>query len=156
MPKFIGFVPTPEEEIGAFFYLAPVSASDTVYDLGSGDGRLLFVALEKGAQRAVGIEIDPERVGTALKIAKAKGLEDRVTFIQGDVMEVSLKEATIVFCYLSSEASTALKPKLESELKYGTRVVMEWFGVPGWVPLKTLGRSPRAFYYYLIPPLKTD
>ena len=62
MPKFISWIPTPYEQIDPFFELAPVSSSDIVYDLGSGDGRLLFAALEKGAGKCIGIDIDPERV----------------------------------------------------------------------------------------------
>ena len=65
MGSFITFIPTPLEHIGPFFELAPVSASDTVYDLGSGDGRLLFAAMEKGAGRAVGVELNPEHINTA-------------------------------------------------------------------------------------------
>lgn len=154
MTHFIGFIPTEEEEVDSFFQLAPVTSSDVVYDLGSGDGRLLFTAIEKGAGRAVGVELNPKPLQKAAELAKKKRLEDRVSFIQGDVMDVDLSPATVVLCYLSPEASVALKPKLESELKYGTRVVMEWFGVPGWKPVKTLHTVYREFYLYAMPPMK--
>ena len=154
MTHFIGFIPTEEEEVDSFFQLASVTPSDVVYDLGSGDGRLLFVAIEKGAGRAVGVELDPKPLQKAMKSAKKKRLEDRVSFIQGDVMDVDLSSATVVVCYLSSEASAALKPKLEAELKYGTRVVMEWFGVPGWQPVKTLRTNTKEFYLYIMPPIR--
>ena len=156
MPSFIGFVPTPEEHISGFFELAPVTASDVVYDLGSGDGRLLFNALEKGAGKAVGVELNPELVQKATETAKSKGLEGRVTFLNADVMDVSLSDATVVVCYLCSEASTKLRPKFEAELKPGTRVVMESFPVPGWKISRTLKREWKEFYFYTIPSEKTE
>ena len=152
MPSFISFIPTLHEEIDRFFELAPVSSSDVVYDLGSGDGRLLFTALDKGAGRAVGVELNLEHIRTAEETAKSKGVEDRITFVEGDVMEVSLSDATLVLCYLSTNASTALKPRLESELKPGTRVVMETFPVPGWKAVRTLDKGYKHFYLYIMPP----
>jgi predicted RNA methylase len=132
MPSFIGFVPTRTQHIDGFFELAPVCSSDVVYDLGSGDGRLLLAALEKGAGRGVGIELDPEHIREAKALAKSNGLEDEITFFQADVMDVSLADASVILCYLSSTAAEALKPKFESELKKNTRVVMEMFAIPGW------------------------
>ena len=140
MPSFITFIPTPPEDIEGFFDLAPLSPSDVVYDLGSGDGRLLFAALERGAGRAVGVELDHERVLQARLSAKSKGVEDRVTIVEGDVLEVGIADATVVLCYLISAASAALKPKFESELKAGSRVVMETFPVPGWKAAETRTR----------------
>ncbi len=152
MPSFISFIPTPYDDIEGFFELAPLSSSDVVYDLGSGDGRLLFGALEKGAGKAVGIDIDPERVREAQEVARSKGLDDRITFLEADVMDVSLADASVILCYLSHSASAALKPKLESELKPGTRVIMESFPVPGWKPVRTFDRGYRHFYLYTMPP----
>lgn len=151
MPSFISFIPTPDEYIDAFFELAPLSSSDVVYDLGSGDGRLLFAALDRGAGKAVGVELNPERVSEARKAARSRGLEDRISFLETDVMQVSLAEASVVLCYLSSSASVALKPKFESGLKPGTRVVMESFPVPGWKPARTIDKVYRQFYLYIVP-----
>ena len=75
MGSFISFVPTPFEDIATFFELAPVSFADVVYDLGSGDGRLLFAALEMGAGKAVGVELDPAHAREARETAKKRGLE---------------------------------------------------------------------------------
>ena len=127
MGSFISFVPTPLEDIDTFFELAPVTSSDVVYDLGSGDGRLLFAALEKGAGKAIGVELDPAHVREARETAKKKGMERRVTFLKADVMDVNLSDATLVFCYLFTTASAALKPKFAAELKPGTRIVIESF-----------------------------
>jgi ubiquinone/menaquinone biosynthesis C-methylase UbiE len=156
MPKFISWIPTGEEYIDGFFELVHVSPSDVVYDLGSGDGRLLFAALERGAGKCVGIDIDPGVVKAAREIAKSKGLEDRVTFIEGDVMDQDLSGATVVFTYLYTSASVALRPKFENELKPGTRVVVESFSIPGWHPAKTTGIEYRSFYLYVMPPERTS
>ena len=107
MPSFIGWVPTPHECIQGFFELVTVSPSDVVYDLGSGDGRLLFAALEKGVGRVVGVDLDTELVKKARDEAKSKGVEDRAKFIEGDVMDADLSDATLVFCDLFPTASEA-------------------------------------------------
>ena len=154
MGSFISWVPTPVEHIDPFFQLAPVSSSDVVYDLGSGDGRLLFAALEKGAGRAVGVELNPDHAKTAREKAKEKGLQEKVTFLEADVMDVDLSEATVVLCYLITAASAALKPKFEAELKSGTRVVMESFPIRGWkaVDIRIVTDGFKSFYLYRMPP----
>jgi SAM-dependent methyltransferase len=152
MGSFISFVPTPFEDIDTFFELAPVASADIVYDLGSGDGRLLFTALEKGAGKAVGVELDPAYVREARETAKMRGLEDKVTFLQADVMDIDLTDATVVLCYLYPTASTALKPKFESELKLGTRVVMESLPIHRWKPVKTKEFGYKTFYLYRMLP----
>ena len=155
MGLFIPFIPTPFDQIDPFFELAPVSADDVVYDLGSGDGRLVFAALERGAGKAVGVELSPDHAVAAREKAKEKGFECKVTFVQADVMDVSLSEATVVLCYLISAASIALKPKFEAELKSGTRVVMESFPVPGWKPTRTISHNYKTFYLYRMPPKRS-
>jgi SAM-dependent methyltransferase len=152
MPLFIGFVPTPFENLDVFFELVPLSPSDVVYDLGSGDGRLLFAALEKGAGKAVGVELSPERLEMAREGARTKGIEAKVSFIEADVMDVDLSEATVVLCYLFTTASHALRPKFEAELKPGTRVIMESFPVHRWKPERAEAKNGRTFYLYTMPP----
>jgi predicted RNA methylase len=156
MPSFIGFVPTPYERMDGFFNLITVSPTDVVYDLGSGDGRLLFAALEKGAGRVVGVELDEELVYQAWKTAKDKGLDDRARFIEGDVVETDLSEATVVFCYLFPSASEALRPKFEEELRPGARVIIESFYIDEWKPAKTIDREGKSFFLYIMPPEKSD
>jgi SAM-dependent methyltransferase len=156
MAKFIGWVPTQPEFIDIFFEICTVSSLDVVYDLGSGDGRLLFAALDKGAGQCVGIDIDPERIKVSKETAKLKGLENRVTFKEADIMDVDLSPASVILCYIYSSASAALKPKLEKELKSGTKVVMESFPVHGWKPLKITENNGRSFYFYIMPPEPTE
>jgi SAM-dependent methyltransferase len=150
--SFISFIPTPFEDIDTFFKLAPISHIDVVYDLGSGDGRLLFAALEKGAGRIVGVELDPALTREARKTAREKGVEDSAKFLEADVMDVNLTDATVVLCYLFPSASEALKPKFELELKPGTRIVMESFPIEGWKPVQTEMRGYKTFYLYVMPP----
>jgi ribosomal protein L11 methylase PrmA len=156
MTKFVIWVPTMPEFIDGFFELTPVSASDVVYDLGSGDGRLLFAALEKGAGRCVGIDIDSKKVSEANELAKSKGVDDRVTFIEGDFMEHDFSEATLVLCYLFPEALKALRPKFENELSPGTRIVSEVFSVPTWKETVTKRINNKHFNLYIMPPEKED
>jgi SAM-dependent methyltransferase len=152
-PSFISFIPTPTSHINGFFDLVSVSPSDVVYDLGCGDGRLLFAALEKGAGRVVGVEIEPEPLVTARAWAKKKGYEDRATFLEANIMGADLSGATIVFTFLCNAAAVALKSKFEKELKPGTKVVMEMFPVPGWKPKRVVERG-TDFYLYVMTPEK--
>jgi SAM-dependent methyltransferase len=155
MPKFVKWVPTPPQLIDSFFELAPVTASDVVYDLGSGDGRLLFAALEKGAGKCVGIDIDPDCVDTAREAAKNKGVGEQVTFIEGDVLNQDLSGATVLLVYLLQSGIAFLRPKFEMELRPGTRIVVETYPVQGWKPVKTKKVINRYFYLYITPPERT-
>lgn len=152
MDSILPFIPTPYEDIEAFFELAPVSSSDVVYDLGSGDGRLLFTALEKGVCRAVGVEWEPRRVYEARETARKRSLEGKVIFVEADVMDVNLSEATVVLCYLLPVISAPLKLKFQSELKPGTRLVMESFPIWGWKPAQVKVHGHKPFFLYLMPP----
>jgi ribosomal protein L11 methylase PrmA len=156
MPKFVLWVPTMSEFINGFFELTSVSSSDVVYDLGSGDGRLLFAAIEKGAGRCVGIDIDSKKVDEARELAREKGLDDKVTFIEGDFLDQDLSEATVILCYLFPEALRALRPKFERELKPGTRIVSEVFSVLGWKENLVKEINRKNFNLYIMPPEKED
>jgi ubiquinone/menaquinone biosynthesis C-methylase UbiE len=156
MPFFVDYIPTRFDDIDFFFDLAPLTSRDVVYDLGSGDGRLLFAALEKGARRAVGIEINPLMLKIARQTAESKNIADRITFIEADMMEVNLSAATVVFAYLYPTASNVLKQKLESELQSGARVVMEAYPMHGWKPESATPPGYKQFYLYIMPPQKVQ
>ena len=151
--SFIGYVPTQRQYIDSIFRLAPVTDQDVVYDLGCGDGRVLVAAIKAGAGRAVGVDLDSDRVKRTRENVREEGLESRVAVIHGDLMEVDLAEATVVFAYLVPRASKALRPKFEAELKPGTRVVMESFPIPGW---EADGRDFQKFHLYKMPPTITS
>ena len=152
MPSFIGWVPTPPECVDGFFELVTLSPSDVVYDLGSGDGRLLFAALAKGAGRVVGVDLDPELVQQARETARIKGVADRANFIEADVLDVNLAEATLVLCYLYPTASEELRAKFESELRPGARVVIESFYIDEWESVRSIDKGGKSFFLYVMPP----
>lgn len=155
LPFFIDWVPTSSAEMDAFFELAPVSGEDVVYDLGSGDGRLVMTALEKGAGKAVGIEIDPRLIREAEATARSNGFNGNLKFLEADFMTVSLKDASVVLCFLSPEIHSALKTKFECELKPGARVVTKSFDIGGWRSTRTVVKEGEDFYLYVMPPEKS-
>lgn len=129
--------------------LAAVKPSDVVYDLGSGDGRIVITAAKKYGAHGVGIEIDPVLVEKAKENAAAAGVSDRVRFIRQDLFKSDITDATVVTLYLLQSINERLRPKLVRELKPGTRVVSHVFNMgPEWPPQKeiTVGAS-RVFLW---------
>jgi ribosomal protein L11 methylase PrmA len=112
--------------------LANVSADDVVYDLGSGDGRIVIAAAKEFGARGVGIEIDSQLVQKARAKARQAGVADRVEFRQGDLFDTDLSEATIVTLYLWPDMNNRLRPKLQRELDPGDRVVSHSFDIDEW------------------------
>lgn len=117
------FVPTRESVADDMLQMAEVTSADVVYDLGSGDGRIVMLAAQKYGARGVGIEIDPKLVAIARQVAKEGEAEARVTFIHGDLFEANISPATVVTLYLSPGVNKKLEPKLRKELRPGTRIV---------------------------------
>ena len=148
------FVPTPDEIIDAMLKLAGVTAKDTVYDLGCGDGRIVVAAAKKGA-RSVGIDIDPQRISEATARVKAAGVSDKVRLIRGDLFEADISEATVVTLYLLTQLNLKLQPKLMKELKPGTRVVSHAFDMGDWKPEKSENIRGTNVYLWRIPERKT-
>jgi SAM-dependent methyltransferase len=107
--------------------LAHVTPSDVVYDLGSGDGRIVILAAQKYGARGVGIEIDPKLVALSRTVAREGEVADRATFIEGDLFTADLSQATVVTLWLTRSVNARLTPKLLSELKPGTRIVARQF-----------------------------
>src|SRR5579875_540363 len=137
---FIRFVPTPPEVIDAMMKLAQVGKDDVVYDLGCGDGALVVTAVKQfHAKRGVGIDLDPQRIREAKAKAKEAGVEDKVEFRQGNVLEVDdIAKATVVMLYMSDEMNQKLMPILQKQLKPGARIVSHRFTMGGWQPDKTV------------------
>ena len=128
------YVTSPPDVVERLLTLAKVGPGDIVYDLGSGDGRIVIsAALEFGA-RGVGIEIDPGRVEVARANAVRAGVEHLVTFKRGDVMETDLSDATVVTLYLLTAQNIRLRPRLTAELRPGARIVSHNFGMGDWTP----------------------
>jgi SAM-dependent methyltransferase len=148
----IFFVPTLESVADQMLQLAGVTRADVVYDLGSGDGRILMLAAQKYGARCVGIELDPRLVDLSRGVAR-EAKEDRVSFIEGDLFEADISEATVVTIYLSTTVNARLEPKLRQELRPGARVVSHQFPVGRWVPDRTARADDGTLLYlWRIPP----
>lgn len=131
------FVPTPQPIVEAMLDMAQVTSADVVYDLGSGDGRVVITAAKKYGARGVGIEIDPALVRQSRAAAVAAGVADRVTFIEGNIFTADIHEATVVTLYLLQSLNERLRPKFVRELRPGTRLVSHVFNMgPEWPPVK--------------------
>ena len=126
------YVPTPYEVVDEMLKLANVKKGDVLYDLGSGDGRIVITAAQKHGARGVGVDIDPERIREARENARKAGVADRVEFRQGDLFKADISQATVVTLYLLPSLNLKLMPKLMKELKPGTRIVSHQFWIPGW------------------------
>jgi ribosomal protein L11 methylase PrmA len=146
------YVPTPPEVVAAMLKVAKVGRGDVVYDLGSGDGRIVIAAVKDfGAARGVGIDIDPVRIGEANENAKTAGVTDRVRFLAQDLFQTNLSEATVVTLYLLPSLNLKLMPKLLAELKPGSRIVSHSFDMGEWKPEETLNVNGRMVYYWTVP-----
>ena len=150
----VPFVPTRYEVLDLVFEALDLKEGDVLYDLGSGDGRIIIEAAKRyPIKKAVGVELRDELVKEATERIKREGLEGRVEIVHGDFFRVPIGEATVVYMYLLTSVNEALKPKLKKELKPGTRVVTLDFQIPGWRPVKVVGdRSgwQRTLYVYVI------
>jgi precorrin-6B methylase 2 len=144
------YVPTPQEVVDAMLALANVTATDVVYDLGSGDGRIPITAAQKYGARAVGIDINPQRIKEATENLAKTTVGDKVQFLNQDLFETDISEATVVTLYLLPSLNLKLMPKLKS-LKPGTRIVSHSFDMgTEWPPEKTETVSGRTIYYWTI------
>jgi Methyltransferase domain len=151
----VPYVPTHEKVVAEMLKVAKVGKNDVLYDLGSGDGRIVITAAKQFGTRGVGVDIDPARVTEARENAKKAGVTDKVKFLQQDLFETDIREATVVTLYLLPEVNLRLRPKLLSDLKPGTRVVSHNYDMGDWTPLKTLTlKVPQehTIYYWVVPP----
>jgi ribosomal protein L11 methylase PrmA len=135
--------------------VAKVGPDDVVYDLGCGDGRIVITAVKEfKARKAIGIDINDERIQEATKNVKENGLEGRVVIKKGNFFEEDLSEATVITMFLLTNVNEMLRPKLEKELKPGTRVVSHEFEIRGWTPKEVVkvedGNMNHIVYLYII------
>src|SRR4029450_4119005 len=131
----IHYVPTSDAVVRAMLKLARVTATDVVYALGSGDGRIVIEAAKAHGARGVGVELDANLIKQSLKNAQKAGVADKVRFVQGDLFKTDLSEATVVTLFLSQTINARLQPKLRRELKPGARVVSHGLAMPrDWPP----------------------
>jgi len=156
------YVPTPWVIVEEMLKLAGIRGEDVVYDLGSGDGRLVITAAKRFGARGVGVELQTELVELARIGAKHEGVADRVKFVQGDLFETDIKDASVVMLYLLPRFVTRLVPRLRAELRPGTRIVSHDYPLAPWPPDRELsmdvaekemisGTSWTRLYFYVVP-----
>lgn len=133
-PEEIPFVPTPIAVVDKMLELADIKKGDVLYDLGSGDGRIVIRAAQKYGIRAVGIEVDSLLLAEARKAAQAAGVSDLVQFRAEDALKADISRATVVTLYMLPWFNEAMKPNFKKMLKPGARIVAHDFGIEGWEP----------------------
>ena len=144
--------PSPEVVIEKMLTLAHLKPGETVYDLGSGEGRILIAAARQFKAKAVCIELSPELCKIATAHVKALGLENQIRIIHGNLLKVNLSPADVVTIYLLTASNDLLRPNLERDLKPGARVVSHDYQIRGWKPsvvekVEAEGRT-RTIYLY--------
>jgi SAM-dependent methyltransferase len=153
--KDVVWVPTPPALVEKMLDMAKVTPDDVVYDLGSGDGRLVIAAARDFGARGAGVEIDPKLVALSTENARRAGVTDRVTFREGNLFEMDLTPATVVTLYLSPELNQRLRPKLLRELRPGARIVSHDYGMGDWMPAHSARMEVRGrvshIYLWLVP-----
>ena len=147
----VPYVPTPPEIVRSMLQLAGVHKGDVVIDLGCGDGRIVVTAASEFGARGVGYDLNPERIREANENAVKAGVQDRVRFVEKNLFEADIREATVVTLYLLPMVNEKLKPRLLAELKPGTRIVSHSFDMGAWVPDKKIELDGRTIYFWVVP-----
>jgi len=143
------YVPSPQEIVDEMLKFANVTKDDVVFDLGCGDGRIVISAAKLGA-RAIGVDINPERIKESNENAEAAGVTDRVKFINQDLFEADISSATVVTLYLLPARLAKLRPKLWKELKVGTRIVAHDFDLDDWKPDQTMELEGHRLFFWTV------
>jgi hypothetical protein len=147
--KIVPFVPTPQDVVDAMIELADVKQDDVVYDLGSGDGRIVIAAAKKGA-KAVGFEVDPQLVTQSRENILKAAVENLAEIRQQDILTVDVSPASVVSMYLLPSVNLQLKPTLQTEIEPGSRVVSHAFDMGDWKPDKTEQVNGSTIYLWVI------
>ncbi|MCC6554712.1 MAG: class I SAM-dependent methyltransferase [Polyangiaceae bacterium] len=147
----VPFVRTHDRIVDLILDMGGVSASDVVYDLGCGDGRIVIAAAAKRGARGVGVDIEPKLIADSRENARRAGVQDRLRFAQQDLFKTDVREATVVTLYLLPEVNLKLRPKLLAELRPGTRVVSHMFDMGDWAPDRRAELGGSTVYLWVIP-----
>jgi SAM-dependent methyltransferase len=151
--KIVPFVPTPQEVVDKMIELAGVKKGDVVYDLGSGDGRIVITAAKKGA-RAVGFDVDGDLVKESRENIRKAGVQELAEIRQQDILTVDLSGASVVTMYLLPDVNLKLRPNVLSQMKPGSRVVSHAFDMGDWKPDKSERVNGRTIYFWTVPAKK--
>ena len=142
------WLPTPKKRVRSMLEFAGVSSDDLLYDLGSGDGRIIVMAAKEFGAQSIGIEVDPLRLLWSRLSIRRHRLSQMVQVIRANFFKVSIEDATVVTLYQGHEINKKIRDKLASELKAGTRVVSYRFILHGWTPAKT--NDDESIYLYIV------
>lgn len=151
----VGFVPTPMAAVERMIAMAEIKEGDVVYDLGCGDGRIVVAAAQRHGVKAVGVDINPERVEESRVRAKAAGVEDLVSIRQADIFTLDLSDADVVFTYLTPRLNQRLMPQLR-KMKPGSRVISYEFDMGNAKPVEVVrerfdGYGEQRIYKWIVP-----
>ena len=152
-PISVPWVPTSKKALDELCNFISIKSNDIFYDLGCGDGRVVIEIAKRYGIKAVGIEVRPDLVEVARQNVLKEGVADKVEIIHGDFFKIPLYNATIVYAYLLTSVNKLLRPKLESELRPGAKVVTLDFKIPGWKPVairEFRDRISRRLYLYIV------
>ncbi|MFQ6076900.1 MAG: SAM-dependent methyltransferase [Candidatus Bathyarchaeia archaeon] len=146
------FVPSQVEVVRRMLEVAQVGSDDVVYDLGCGDGRILFTAVrEFGAKRAVGYELRDDLYRKVVREIESQGLRGRVRVLNRDLFDADITEATVITLYLTTFGNERLEPKLRREARYGARVVSHDFNVKPWQAVRKESFHGHTVYLFVVP-----
>lgn len=150
------YVPSPSQVVHKMLCLAELKPGEVFFDLGAGDGRTVIMAAKEFGARAVGVELRDDLVKRALATVQEQNLQNRITMVNGDMFNVDLSSADVIFLYLTTSANEKVRPKLDSQLRHGARVVSHDYEIVGWKPAKVenfcenqqLGYPSHTIYLY--------
>lgn len=154
--KLAPYYPTPESIVDKMLEVGQLKAGEKMFDLGSGDGRIVFMAARKYNADATGVELDTDLYLSSEAKIKKLGLQKSARIIHGDILTQNYSSANLITVYLLPESNIKVRPILDAQLKKGTRIVAHDFGIGGWAPVKTItipddgeGRSHTLFLYII-------
>lgn len=151
----VHYEPTPQHVVVDMLRLGQVGANDVVYDLGCGDGRIVITAAQQRGARGVCVDIDPQRIRESRVNAEDAGVSQRILFLNQDLFDTDIGDATVVTLFLGPSLNLKLRPKLWRELKPGTRVVSYVHDMGDWEPQEALTvegtRGPRKLFLWIVP-----
>lgn len=147
----VPYVPTPTKVVEGMLELAEVGKNDVVYDLGCGDGRIIITAAKKYGATGIGVDLNPERIKEAKENAIEAGVEDKVTFYEGDLFEFDFSKANVLTLYLLPDVNLKLMPKILAEMEPGCRVVSHAFDMGNWKPDERITVDGKTVYLWIVP-----
>ncbi len=148
MPSIAPYVASSDQSVKRMLQLAKLKPGEILFDLGSGDGKIITTAAKDYGVKAIGVELREDLVKKALERIHDLGLENDVKVVHGDIFDIDISDASVVTMYLTTHANEQVKPKLE-ELKAGSRIVSNSYQIPGWRPVQVDDVGFSKIYLYV-------